>query len=501
MAKQQVLELENGATLIYQKQSVFNGSSFVIGFRSGAQLDGKHKGLSHALEHMLFNASESDFSKNILNNILKYSINQNAYTTNNYIASTFGATHNNVEFAVDNNVKMFKNIHFTQEQINKELEVIKQEMYMIKNENVDYAPSAFESVLASLKLNQGASKIDLVGSAKTLKTITPELLQEYANRYFNLDNLVVSVTSNRPLAEIQELCEKHIFSQFQNASEEKYIIPYPALQELNPINILCAIPDPYSQNIAVDLIIRERNDFSQNPEQEFAFNIIEEYAMNSLGGILESVLRVHNNLVYSYGVANLDYGACKIKVLECATNAPKLRKTISVLCETIKYLGENGISEETFNDVKNALVDQQNSTLQKFKSCSALNNFDAYISGVPYVDYKKTMDYIKKMTYEEFNTYIKSIYKEPNISVAVEGNFDARKMYNLVEIEQMCGNNKHKENKQDLNTPIIQSTPVSGQSLVLNLADIMSLAAGQQPETEEEEEYVDPVTIDDQIVR
>lgn len=497
MAKQQIIELENGATLIYQKQSVFNGSSFVLGFRSGAQLDGKYKGLSHVLEHMLFNASEADFSKNILNNILKYSINQNAFTSYNYIASTFSATNNNVEMALENNVKMFKNTKFSQEQINKELEVVKQEMIMHKNSEMGYAPSAFESLLSSLKETQSASKADLIGNNRTLKMITPEILEEYAKRYFNLDNLIVSVTSNRPLSEIQALCEKHIFSQFKNATSESFIVPYPEVQTLNPVNILCAVPDQFSQNISIDFVLRERDDFASDPEKEFAYNIVEEYVMNSMGGILESALRVHNNLVYTYGITNIDYGACKLKVLECATSAPKLRKTISTLCETIKYLGTHGISEQLFNDVKNALVDQQNASLQKFKSCSAYNNFENCILGIPYIDYKKAMDYIKKMTYQDFKTYITSVYSNPQLSVAVEGNFDSRKMYNLIEIEQMAGNSTHKENKAQLNTPIVQYTNVATNYPVFMLDQ---LTANIEFENDEEE-YAQPIKIDEELVK
>ena len=33
MAKQQVFKFDNGASLIYQKQTAFNGYSFAIGFR------------------------------------------------------------------------------------------------------------------------------------------------------------------------------------------------------------------------------------------------------------------------------------------------------------------------------------------------------------------------------------------------------------------------------------------------------------------------------------
>ena len=61
---------------------------------------------------------------------------------------------------------------------------------------------------------------------------------------------------------------------------------------------------------------------------------------------------VHLHLHSEYSLLD---GACKIKDLRCATSAPKLRKTISTLCETIKSLGANGVSEELFNDVKNLI--------------------------------------------------------------------------------------------------------------------------------------------------
>ena len=128
MAKQQVVELENGAVVVYQKQESFNGYSFIFGFRSGAQLDGKHAGLSHLLEHLLFRSSKDDLTKNILDNILRYSIDQNAFTSEDMICVDFSAVDKNVGIALDNCMNMITNREFTAEQIAKEVAVVKQEI-------------------------------------------------------------------------------------------------------------------------------------------------------------------------------------------------------------------------------------------------------------------------------------------------------------------------------------------------------------------------------------
>lgn len=505
MAKQQIVEFDNGATLIYQKRSDFNGCSFVIGFRSGAQLDGKYKGLSHLLEHLMFRTPDKNMTTNVLNNILKYSIDQNAFTSKNFIVSAFSATHNNVRLALQNNVRMFKNTRFTPDQIKKEIEIVKQEIKYHKDDDPHDAidATAIEILIEDLQEHPDSETCDVLGSPKTLKTITPEFLKEYVKRYFTTDNLIISVTSNKSLQKTLSLCAEEIISKFPRAKSEKYVIPYPEPKWFKPLNLLCAFPNDFSQNVSINFLVRERDDFAEDPDKEFAFGIIEEYLMNSQGGPLYMALRENNNLVYSYSLSNLNFGSARFKMYSCITTAPKMRKTIRTVCEVIKSLGNGGITEKQFNIVKNTLIDQQNANLQKFKSCSAMENFEHYLYSIPYVDYKKALAIIKKMTYADFNEYMTSIYQSPNISLAVDGNFDSRKMYNLIEIEQMVGNDANKEEKQQLNAPIMQFTPVVNHqnASMMMFADALTQLMGQEECVEEEKPSKPPVKIDNEIVK
>lgn len=506
MAKQQIVEFDNGATLIYQKQSVFNGYSFVIGFRGGAQLDGKYKGLSHLLEHLMFRTSSSkSMKKNVLNDILKYSINQNAATSPYYIASTFSVTNDNVEFALDNQMKMFTGKTFNEEQIKREIEIVKQEMMIVSEKQGAYDITAYDALMDGLKKTNKLAKVgDCIGNARALNQIKPEHLKRYIERYFNTNNLVISVTTNQSLDKTVELVKEHIFSKINMARQSKFVVPYPELDEYQDMNVLCLCPTPMSRNVEIDILLRDTVGLKLDVDKEFAYTIVEEYLMNSIGGVLWKILREDNNLVYSYSLNNDDLGTAKFKHFNALTNSAKMRKTIREICTTIRNIGMYGVPKEKFEIVKQALTDQQNASLNKFKSCSANENFTDYLLGMPFVDYKKAFGYIKNMTYEEFNEYIKSIYSEAQASVAVDGAFDARKMYNLIEIEEMFGNYSHSETWHDYNQPVVQATqmPDERMQILTKVANQINDQLDMQEELEKQEKQPHKfVTIDNQQVK
>ncbi len=501
MAKQQIFEFENGATLVYQKQNVFNGYSFVIGFRSGAQLDGKYKGLSHLLEHLLFRSTNDNITKNILNKILTHTINQNAFTTQNSIAVTFSATQNNVEMALENCMKMITSKKFSEEQIRKEIEIVKQEINMYKDAP-DVCDYALESLLDSLMVpTEEYSSMDILGNPRTLKSITPEILRKYVSRYFNLDNLVISITSNKSAEDAIKLCEEHIFSKLTNAKSSKYIIPYDKPAEFHNMSGLVAIPNRNQQNVQINLLLRERSDYSEDIDREYAYEIIEGYLLNSFGSLLWNALRVKNNLVYNYGVEGADFGKTKFKVFNALTSGPKMRKTITEICKVIRDIADNGVPEKLYNTVMQALTDRQSANLQKFKNCSAKSNYNGLLEGIPFVDYKKVNTYIQNMTYEEFNSYIQEIYKRAEVSLSVYGNFDRRKMYYLVEIEQMLGNTIHLDQKEMFNQPIGEFAEIPDMERIAQHQKLDTMLDIQETINNMTPEQTPPVRIDDEKVK
>ncbi len=501
MAKQQVYKLDNGATIIYQKQSAFNGYSFSIGFRCGSQLDGKYKGLSHALEHMLVKAQNYKSTQKYLDDMLKYTINQNAFTTQHTICvSDFTAVDKNIDDALAFTQKMLSRKHFSKDQLAREIEVIKQEILMDKEEHKFEIPSAFDCLLTSLCENP-PKDIDILGNAKTLKLLTPELLSSYVKRYFNSDNLVISVTTNKSVEKVFELCSKYILSTVQPATNPKYIIPPPEPPTFKPANTLVAMPDAECEGVSICLMFRERSAPAEDINLEYAYGTIEDYLLNNSGSMLWNVLREKNQLVYTYGFQNMNLGNVKFKSFYTLTSSAKMRKTIYELCKMIRSIATNGITEKQFNDVKTALTDIKSATLSKFKASSAQSNYFDYIEGKEFIDYKKVNDYISKITYQDFCKYIMSVYATANVSVAIEGKFDSRKCYNLLEIEKMLGNYSHVENTEDFNTPRIEVTNLAPQAQIFTLDDYNNYLMQLAQYVSAEKPKPESVTIDNEPVK
>ncbi len=464
MAKQQVYQFDNGASLIYQKQTAFNGYSFAIGFRCGAQLDGKYKGLSHLLEHLLFRTPNPKSTTILLDNILKYTIDQNAYTSKNCICVTFDSVYKNVEQSLKNVTDML-NRRFTKEQIAREIEIVKHEINMYKDIECNERQSAYELLIDTLMDDTNIFNLDILGTTKTLNMITPELLSNYMKRYFNLDNLIISVTTNKSLDNVVELCNKHIFPSLKPASKPEYIIPTPNPLKFKDLNALVAVPNMDSQNVSICLLLRERSNLSEDINLEYAYDVIEEYLMNNMGSILWDVLREKNQLVYNFSLSNLDYTYAKFKAFQATTTTNKMRKTIAEVCKAIRNIGLYGVPPKKFNDVKKALTDIRTATLNKYRAYDANQNFITYLHGDPFVDYKKVNDYIQNMTLEDFNNHIMQIYSTANVSLAVEGKFDSRKCYNLPEVEKMLGNYSSVGYEQEYNLPKIETSPIPDPNL------------------------------------
>ncbi len=476
MAKQEIKQFASGPILIFQKDASFNGTSFVIGFRSGAQLDGEYEGIMHLLEHLLFRGADCDKTMSILNNMLKVSVEQNAYTTENFMGVNFTAVEKNVEIAVKHFMKMLTNKNFTQEQIDREIPIVLHERDLSKA-----IVSAYETFFNEILKDKPMNGERILGSKATLKKITPELLTKIVERYFNLNNLVISVTSNKSMSEIEELCEKLIFPKLKPAEKNEYVVDFSEVPTLEKKNLLIAIPNQYASNVKVNLILRNNTNIQEDVNKAYAYNIVEEYVMNNLGGTLWERLRVKNSLVYCSSMGNFSVGNENFKGFNAITNASKMRVVIKELSELVKNLSRDGISEKDFNIVKNALVDNENATIQKFNVCTAMGNLQDVLSGSSFIDYKKVMNYIKDMNYEEFNENIKSDYACSNVSATIDGNFDSRDVPHLIEIEEWTGDHSNSDSKQIFNKPIYEATIIPDQTI--NVDDLIPKQKSSIPTT------------------
>ena len=488
-----VYTFKNGAKLIYQKQNYFDGYAFTIGFNSGAQCDGKYEGISHLLEHLFFRSNKTKFGDSLDDNIKYSALDPNAFTTENVIAAHFEVPNKVVAREEDRPVHTMLNTFmsrimnkvFTKDQIQEEIKTVLREIDIYKAQLERYKPSGIDTFLDQIyKSDPPMSPLEVLGTQKTLNSITPELLAKYVDRYFCKENLVISVTTNDSLENVVKLIQTDIFPKVPRAKLTNYIMPLPELPEFHDDNISVVRPTQMS-TVSLKLLFKERSTFSQDINKEKAVDTIEEYIMNNVKSGLWKIFRDGKSPSYLFSMSHMDLGATKFKNFNIITNASQLNPSLNSLCAFLLNVAQNGVPEEEFNAIKEKFLSEENAYIQKFESVSAEENFTRYLSGKPFVDYDKVMDYIVNMTCQEFNDIIYQTYATANVSMIVEGDFLANKVPNLIQIEKKLGNYSHADIEKSLNVGRIEKVK-SRKTLVREIPMVLEvpipLALDEEPE-------------------
>ena len=91
------------------------------------------------------------------------------------------------------------------------------------------------------------------------------------------------------------------------------------------------------------------------------------------------------------------------------------------------------------------------------------------------------------------------IYSTANVSLAVEGKFDTRKCYNLLEVEKMLGNYSNVGYEQDFNPPKIEVSPIPDPTL--QAIEMLADNYLKQKESEQKPDENTCITIDNEKVK
>ena len=274
---------KNGPTLVYQYNKDIKGYQVAIGFKGGSSFD-FIPGIGHLIEHLLFKGTTTKQTDKITYRILRDTVGFNACTFEqgicvNYTATKGGCLERFTKFIVDR----FNNRTFFSSQIKNEINVIKNEIAMDKDHGTGH-PILDQLIIWPTK------KIDILGDFDNLlKTVTPKLICEYMDRYFNSNNLVISISTADSFESVKKFCEEHIVPHFKKASNDLYIAAPPTHTIYDTKNLLLYYPNANASNVTVSFIVRERvlplhPEFPK--ELEYVRHFYDENIFNDLGGIL-----------------------------------------------------------------------------------------------------------------------------------------------------------------------------------------------------------------------
>lgn len=153
------------------------------------------QGIAHFLEHKLFEEKEG----NIFEKFSRLGASPNAFTTFNNTSYYFTCTENFSE-CLRLLLGFVFNPYFTEENVNKEKGIIEQEIVMYED-SPEY--KVYFNALSAM-YSKHPVRFDIAGTVESIKEITPELLYECYNSYYNTSNMFLTIVGDVDIDTIED---------------------------------------------------------------------------------------------------------------------------------------------------------------------------------------------------------------------------------------------------------------------------------------------------------
>jgi predicted Zn-dependent peptidase len=194
--------LSNGMTVILEKRKL-PVVSVAFAVKSGARDEKEEeKGISHFIEHMLYKGTKNRTSFQISKEIESNGGELNGFTSENLVAYWAKIPSNKLHIALDVLSDMIKNPLFDKIELEKERNVIFEEIKMYKD-------NPRLHILEKIKENLYLFPVgmNIAGNFKTMKKITQEKIMQKFNQIYSTNNLVLCVVGDADFNELVEFVQ------------------------------------------------------------------------------------------------------------------------------------------------------------------------------------------------------------------------------------------------------------------------------------------------------
>ena len=372
---------KQGNTTFLEINSNYNIKNIItILFPIGANFDSKKSGLSHVVEHMVFDSQDTEkfVEKELMG------IYTNAYTT-------YESTEYTAESLDTDASKLMKYLlesmrfKFTNKDLEKQIGVISSEIAEKKDRDVH------EQIYAK------NFNLSIKGSKSSIKSISLENVDNFIKNYYKNPKIVISTNKKLSKTDIEK-----IFSLLN----EKFIFDS---KEVEYPNILAKKAEMEFENDGTNVICFTQKHKDRNRLNLF-LPILRDYMANNWSSILSQELRVKKNLLYSiYAESNILKDHLVLYIyFDC--DKKNLKEIRNYIKKTLNDIAKGTVNEDVFKCSK-ALLKLTVYNLYKDEAGYVNDFLWTNMFGDEDWDNKKYIEELNKITLQDFITFCKKIIK------------------------------------------------------------------------------------------
>ena len=398
--------LKNGVCVVSENIPHIRSISIGIWIATGSrEEDSKEKGISHFIEHLVFKGTESRSAHDIAKEIDSVGGVLNGFTEKEYTCFHAKVLDQHCPLALELLSDIFLNSIFDPNEIERERNVVLQEIKMVEDTPDDYIHDLFNQVFW-----RGHSLgYPIVGEKERVNSFDRETICRYFDDHYRSNHLIISMAGSFDHAEVIQRIEDKFGGLRERVEMGKGTAP-----ELSPR--IRVFPRDLEQ---VHLCLGTKG-IPQTHSMRFAGYILNTLLGRGMSSYLFQEIREKRGLaysVYSYRPAYYDAGQL---VVYAGTEKGSLKEVIRLIIKQFDKLRREMIREEELKRVKEQLKGNLLLFLESSDSwMTRLAQNEIYFGR--YIPIEEVIKGIEGVTSEELNQLAQDLFREELFCLTVLG--------------------------------------------------------------------------------
>lgn len=399
----QKFKLKNGLTVVYIKKPGTSVAVEVLVKVGSNDEKEKELGISHFIEHMVFEGTKKRGSSREIANVIEGVGGElNAYTSNErtcYYAKVPGKHFNR---ALDVISDILQNPLFRKEDVEKQRKIILKEVGLVTDE-----PRFHQWVLFGRALfKKHPARNPAYGTVRTVKKITKKQILDYYKKFYAPNNMIISVAGD--VKGLKKQLEEHFFKPKGREIKEKNI--------LEPKQKKIRIKKE-KRKVANTYMVLGYRTVPRKKKESYVFDVIDAILGRGQSGWMFDTIRSKHGLAYEVGVQHVaedDYGFFGVHLSTGKDKINLVKKLIFKVLERLKKLSDKDLKEAKEYIEGNFLLENEDSQ----KAADNILGWEHLTKAEDFFDY---IGKIKKVSKGEVQKTAEKYFTDKYCLAVIEG--------------------------------------------------------------------------------
>jgi len=409
--------LANGVRIVTEEIPYVRSVSIGIWVGAGSRdEDENNNGVAHFIEHMMFKGTAKRTAKDIAETLDAVGGQLNAFTSKEYTCYYAKVLDEHLDIAIDLLSDMLFNSSFREDDLEKEKNVVIEEIKMYE----DAPDELVHDIFASTLWSDHALGRPVIGSEKIIKGLDREAVVGFKNRFYGPDSIVVAVAGNikhdlvvsklAPLfSAINQQPEAKNFSAPKTSSRV-----YSRKKETEQVHLCVGTP-----GLPLD-----------HPDS-YVLHVMNSVMGGGLSSRLFQEIREERGLAYSIYTYHSSYKDAGLFSIYAGLSRSNLNQVMDLVSKEMRNLRIKGITKDELVRTKEQLKGSIFLGLENVSSrMTRLGKSELCLNRVMTIE--EVVDRINKVTLDEVRDLAGKFFRSENIVVSSVGPELDKKEFNVL---------------------------------------------------------------------